>query len=88
MPRPVRVLAAVEIEKSFHVVGALVARLGNEEVRPAEAVNHSEKPLESLRPEGATSRYLTGRGHCIFSSPSSMGILPPSPARGGLPGGG
>ena len=39
-----------------------MARLGNEEVRPAEAVNHSEKLVESLRPEGATPRYLRGKG--------------------------
>ena len=77
MSRPVRVLAAVEIEESFHVVGALVARLGNEEVRPAEAVNHSEKLVESLRPEGATSRYLRGKGLCDFFQPFEHGHFTP-----------
>ena len=48
MPRPVRVLAAAVIEENFHVVEDLVARLGNEEVRPAEAVNHSDKLVDSL----------------------------------------
>ena len=77
MPRPVRVLAAAVIEENFHVVEDLVARLGNEEVRPAEAVNHSDKLVDSLLLKGASSRYLRGKGLCDFFQPFEHGHFPP-----------
>ena len=77
MPRSVRVLAAVVIDERFHVVEALVARLGNKEVRPAKAVNHSDKLVDSLRPEGARSRYLRGKGLCDFFQPFEHGHFTP-----------